>query len=72
MASCDKQVKCWDLASNQAIQVHIAYKKKIGTYVIKKFVTSLGIALNKSPQNNVMIIFSNFPFLNNTYYVSGC
>jgi hypothetical protein len=21
MASCDKQVKCWDLASNQAIQV---------------------------------------------------
>ncbi len=22
MASCDKQVKCWDLASNQAIQVY--------------------------------------------------
>ena len=21
MASCDKQVKCWDLASNQAVQV---------------------------------------------------
>ena len=21
MASCDKQVKCWDLATNQALQV---------------------------------------------------
>jgi hypothetical protein len=29
MASCDKQVKCWDLASNQAIQVPVTIQVKL-------------------------------------------
>ena len=32
MASCDKQVKCWDLASNQAIQVSFSYRMGARTY----------------------------------------